>query len=69
MPNKTTAPLDLIDRIMTYESGEMDDGEAIGLFQVLVDTGLAWHLQGHYGRVAHALISAGVVHLPTGGEH
>ena len=49
-----------IDKIMTYESGEMSEEEVIQFFQELIDTGLAWRLQGHYGRVASGLIKAGL---------
>ena len=49
----------MIDRIIAYENGELDDDETIALFQALIDSGLAWTLQGHYGRTAAALIEAG----------
>lgn len=53
----------LTDRIIAFESGELDDyDEVIELFQQLVDTGLAWQLQGAYGRTAARLIEEGVVH-------
>lgn len=52
---------DLTTRIIAYETAEATEPEVIELFQYLVDTGLAWSLQGHYGRVATALIDAGVV--------
>jgi hypothetical protein len=53
---------DILNRIMRYESGEMiDDNEVFALFQELVNTGLAWRLQGHYGRQAKALIEQGYV--------
>lgn len=58
----TTEPS--IDRIMAYEDGQLDGEEVIDLFQGLVDSGLAWRLQGSYGRTAQSLIEGGYVH-PT----
>lgn len=51
-----------IDQIIAYEQGELDDDEAVELFQSLIDDGTAWTLQGHYGRTAAALIDAGLCH-------
>ena len=34
--------------------------EVIASWQHLINTGLAWRLQGWFGRTAHALITAGV---------
>lgn len=48
-----------VEKIMAYEAGEMDDEEMIEFFQGLIDTGMAWTLQGHYGQMATTLIEAG----------
>lgn len=48
-----------IDKIMAYENGDLDEESTITLFQELINSGLAWSLQGHYGRTAKALIEAG----------
>lgn len=51
----------LASDIIRYEQDELDDDEVVRLFQELVDTGMAWQLQGHYGRAAMALIENGLV--------
>lgn len=52
---------DVTGGIIAYESGELSHCEVIELFQHLVDSGLAWQLQGSYGRTAAALIEAGEI--------
>jgi len=52
---------ELTSRIVDYEMGLLDDDQTIELFQELVDNGMAWTLQGHYGRTAMAMIEAGLV--------
>jgi hypothetical protein len=52
---------DLTNAIIDYESGELEEHGVIELFQHLVDSGLAWQLQGSYGRTAQALIDADLV--------
>lgn len=48
-----------LDMMMDWECGELDEEETIILFQGLIDSGLAWKLQGCYGRAAEAMIEAG----------
>jgi len=48
-------------KLMAFEQGEMSFDEAIELFQELVDSGLAWELQGTYGRTAKWAIEQGYV--------
>lgn len=51
----------VVDAIIDYENGSLDEEGTIELFQHLVDTGMAWTLQGCYGRTALMLIKAGLV--------
>lgn len=53
--------MDQIDKMMAFENGELGDDDVIALFQELVNSGLAWKLQGFYGRTAKALIDQGFV--------
>ena len=57
----------LTDMIIKYEMGELKDDPAavLALFQELIDTGLAWQLQGYYGRAAQAFITAGYCTRPS----
>jgi hypothetical protein len=53
---------DLVQKIIDWEQGLLqEEQEVIDFFQELVDTGMAWRLQGAYGRVATALINQGLV--------
>ena len=51
-----------LDAMIAWENGELGEAETVELFQRLVDNGMAWSLQGMYGRQAQALIEAGLVH-------
>jgi hypothetical protein len=48
--------------IIAYEDGMLSEDEILELFQHLVNTGLAWTLQGSYGRMAQRLIEVGEIH-------
>lgn len=54
----------MVDDIMDFESGQMDEERTIAFFQKLVDNGLAWTLQGSYGRAAQQLLNAGLIAYP-----
>lgn len=44
---------------IAWENGDLSEPDVIDGFQELIDSGLAWQLQGCYGRTAQALINAG----------
>jgi hypothetical protein len=60
MAKRATTP-ELVDRLIAYEAGELTDDEVIELFQELINNGLAWQLQGHYGRMTRLLIEQGLI--------
>jgi hypothetical protein len=53
--------MDYLDKIIAYESGDLDENTTIELFAQLITDGSAWTLQGHYGRTASQLISLGII--------
>jgi hypothetical protein len=50
-----------LNMMIAFEEGELSEEDTIELFQGLVDTGLAWKLQGFYGRTAAQMIKEGLV--------
>lgn len=52
---------DIVGKIVEYESGEMSMDEIIEFFADLIKSGMAWQLQGSYGRTAASLIEAGYI--------
>jgi hypothetical protein len=56
---------DLVEKIVRYEHGDMPPAEEVDFFKELVETGMVWQLQGHYGRKAHTLIDQGLVEAPS----
>ena len=53
-----------VDDIIDYENGDMDWDRLVDFFQNLINTDLAWTLQGQYGRMAQGLIDEGYCSLP-----
>lgn len=60
---------DLTSKIIDYEAGLLSDSEIIQLFQELIDNGMAWTLQGSYGRMANALIEGGYCKTKGGNKN
>jgi len=56
------APMPDINDMMAWENGEMNEHREDKLFQQLVDSGLAWTLQGMYGRRASQLLRERRIH-------
>ena len=61
MEAKKESKPDVVDKIIAYESGEMDDEQTVEFFQELYDSGLWTGLQGHYHRVMASLIEGGYI--------
>lgn len=51
----------LVGKIIAYENGDLTYDEILAFFGELIETGLAWQLQGSYGRMAASLIESGEV--------
>jgi len=59
--------MNITDKIIAYECGDIDEVGILQLFSELIESGRAWTLQGHYGRTASALIDAG--YISEDGKH
>ncbi len=58
--------IDMADDIIKYENGELSETETVELFSHLIKTGLAWSLQGFYGRTAQSLIENDILNEDGG---
>jgi len=55
-------PTNVLDLMDKYESGDsMNNSEVLELFSYMIRTGMAWNLQGSYGRTARAMINNGFI--------
>lgn len=60
--SQETTPQDLAASIILYEDGKFQEvDDVLTLFSALIKTGLAWNLQGHFGRTARHLIDIGAI--------
>ena len=59
--------MNLTDKIIDFECGLLADTGVLELFAELIKNGMAWTLQGSYGRTASALIDAG--YISEDGKH
>ena len=53
----------IVDKMISYESGDMDEGQVIDFFQELLDRRLISSLQGSYQRIATILLEKGYIEL------
>lgn len=47
-----------VNDVIRYEQGELDEDDTVAMFQRMIDSGMAWRLQGSYGREAMRMIEA-----------
>jgi hypothetical protein len=59
--NKKMDNDDKINLIIAYENDELSEEKTINLFSALIKSGECWGLQGHYGRMANALIENEII--------
>jgi hypothetical protein len=52
---------DLAIDIMSFEADELEIDDILDLFATLIRSGMAWTLQGSYGRTAQGLIDEGII--------
>ena len=55
---------DIVEKIIAFENGEMENEEVFTLFQFFLDSGMIHSLQGSYQRMAEELLLAGKVEMP-----
>ena len=51
----------MVEKIVRFENGEMEEDEVVEFFQELLDTGMIYQLQGSYQRTAQHLLDANMI--------
>ncbi len=59
----TRENFNMIQNIVKYENGNLNQEEVVALFQTLIDSGYILSLQGTYHRTAKELIAEGLVQV------
>ena len=61
--------MNVFDAVQICEGlDEADEDTILDAWQLLIDTGIVWQLQGRFGRTAHALIEQGLCSYPAADE-
>jgi len=55
--------MDITDKIIAFENGELTDDEIIDFFKELYTTKILFGLQGFYGRTFNNLVENGLIDL------
>ena len=58
-----------VNAIMAFENGELGGVATLELFRDLIQSGMAWRLQGHYGRSAMDLLNSGAIFQNEDGDY
>ena len=62
MQERTWSDYDAVAACEGFDGEDHDEPTLLSAWQHLIDTGLAWRLQGMFGRQAARLIEAGLCH-------
>lgn len=60
-PTTDASAFDHVDFIIRFEAGGVTARELLEGFAHLISSGMAWSLQGSYGRTAQGLIESGMI--------
>jgi hypothetical protein len=58
--------MNYLDQIMAYEDGTLSVDDTIQMFVDLLNDGIAYQLQGSYGRAAASMVNCGIIIIEKG---